>query len=58
VTQEVKGKWKKLHKIKKFVMCNTRQTLLGDQIKQGEMGGTYSTYGGDENCVKNFGWES
>ena len=36
--------------MRNFIMCNTCQTLLGDQIKKGEMGGTYSTYGEMKNA--------
>jgi hypothetical protein len=30
------------------------QILLGDQVKDGEMGGACSTHGGDEKCLQNF----
>jgi len=31
---------------------------MGDQIKENEMGGTCSTYGGDEKCIQIFGGET
>jgi len=31
---------------------------LGDQIEKNEMGGTCSTYGGEDMCIENFGGES
>jgi hypothetical protein len=27
--------------------------MSGDQVKEGEMGGTYSTHGGDEKYIQN-----
>jgi hypothetical protein len=28
---------------------------VNDQIEKNEMGGTYSTYGGEERCIQGFG---
>jgi hypothetical protein len=30
----------------------------GDQIKKNEVGGVYSTYGGGERCIQDFGGET
>jgi hypothetical protein len=31
------------------------QIILGDQIRNNEMGGAGSKYGGDKRCIKDFG---
>ena len=33
-------------------MCATHQYGSGDQIKMSEMGGAYSTYGGEERLIQ------
>jgi hypothetical protein len=30
----------------------------GDQIKKNQMGEACSTYGGQERCIQDFGWET
>jgi hypothetical protein len=30
----------------------------GNQIEKNDMGGAYSTYGGKERCIQDFGWET
>ena len=34
------------------------QYYSGDQIDRNEIGGAYSTYGGEERCIKGFGGET
>ena len=34
------------------------QYFLGDKIKKNEIGGVYSTYGGEERCVQAFDGET
>ena len=34
------------------------QCCAGDKIKENEMGGAYSAYGGGERCVQGFGGET
>jgi hypothetical protein len=34
------------------------QILFGYQIEKDEMGGTFSTYGGEEKCIQGFGGET
>jgi hypothetical protein len=37
------------------ILWNLLCTLVGDQIKEKEMGGSYGTYGGEEKCIQGFG---
>jgi hypothetical protein len=32
--------------------------VWGDQIKEDDVGGTCSTHGGGERCLRDFGWEA
>jgi hypothetical protein len=40
--------------VRSFITCVFHQILLGDQAKEDDTGGEYSTYGGDEKCIQNF----
>jgi hypothetical protein len=39
--------------MRSFIICTPHQILEGDQIKDNEMGGACSTYGGDEKIIQN-----
>ena len=43
-----------------FSMCSLLCICVNvfGQIKKNEMGGTCSTYGGQERCIKNFGGQT
>jgi hypothetical protein len=36
-------------------MLCTHRILYSDQLKNNEIGGTCSTYGGEERCIQRFG---
>jgi hypothetical protein len=36
------------------IICTLHQIVLDVQIKEDEMGGTYSMHVGDEKCIQNF----
>ena len=40
------------------MICTVHQILFGDQIEKNEMGGSRSTYGGEERCIQGFGGEA
>ena len=40
------------------LIFSPHRILFGDQIEENEMGGTCSTYRGEENCIRGFGWET
>ena len=37
-----------------LMICTPHPTFSGDQIQKKEMGGTCSTYGGEERCIQGF----
>jgi len=40
------------------MICTPHPILFVDQIKETEMGGARSTYGGEERCIQGFGGET
>jgi hypothetical protein len=44
--------------MRSFINFKLQQILLGDQIKEDEMGGACSTYGRDEKCLQCFGFKT
>ena len=51
----VAGKWRRLHTEELY----DRYRYSGFQImKKNEMGGAFGTYGGEELCVRGFGWKT
>jgi hypothetical protein len=47
-SDEVAGGWRKLHNEELHKFVSVASCYLGDQIKEGKMGGAYSSRGGDE----------
>ena len=54
---EVTGEWRKLHNEELNDLVHLTPYCPGDQIEKNEIGGTCSTYGGDEMCLQGFGGE-
>jgi hypothetical protein len=44
--------------MRSFVTCTLHQILLGEQIKEYEMGAACSAHGRDDKCVQNIGRET
>jgi len=40
------------------MICTAHQYCSGDQIEKNEVGGTCSTYGGEERLIQGFGGET
>ena len=41
--------------MRSLMICKPHPVLAGDQIEKNEMGGTCSTYGGEERSLQGFG---
>jgi hypothetical protein len=57
---EVRGERRKLHSEELHNLYTSTNTLWyyqDNRIKEDEMGGECSAYGGDEKCAQNFSWE-
>jgi hypothetical protein len=55
--EEVVGGWRRLHNVELHNLY-TSPHVKGDHTKQDEMGGTCSTYGRNEKCIRYHGWKS
>jgi hypothetical protein len=44
--------------MRSFIICNLHHILQGGQLKEDDMNGAYIAQGGDEKCVKSFGWNA
>jgi hypothetical protein len=49
--------WRRLHNEELYDLYSTMY-YSADQIKKNVMGGEYSTYGGEQKCVQDFGGET
>ena len=54
---EVTGTWRSLRNEELYGLLLT-QYCSGDRIEKNEVGGTCSTYGGEERCIQGFGGET
>jgi hypothetical protein len=55
---EVKEECRKLHKEELHDLCTSPNIFSGKKIEKNEMGGAFSTYGGEEMCIQGFGGEA
>jgi hypothetical protein len=55
---EVTGEWRKLHIEELSALFLLTRYCSGDQIEKNEMGGSRSTYGGEDRCIQGFGGET
>jgi hypothetical protein len=46
------------YKMRSFTICTAHPIFSGVHIKKNEMVGVCITYGGEERCVHDFGWET
>ena len=52
--EEVTGDWRKLHNEERYDPYCSPNTTKNDRMNEDEMGGTCSTYGGNEKCIQYF----
>ena len=50
--------WRRLHSERLNDLYWLTIYCSDDQIKRNEMGGAYSTFGGEEGCIQSFGSET
>ena len=54
---EITGEWRKIHN-EELRDLYLPKIIWVSKIEKNEMGGAYSTYGGEERCTKDFGGET
>ena len=55
---EITGEWRKLHNEELNDLYCLPNIVRVKKIEINEIGGTCSTYGGEEKCIKGFGGET